>query len=183
MVDILNKPSQKQVELLKKNLDDPFLANLVVTVIKDLKNRERNLERLWCSMSRQMFHNFPAAIVYEMVAIALYEASDEQWFEKKYPNWVFKDTPPKLKMEMSEYTGIKNLLSTKLKITQVAKMYGLKVRGSKVICPFHIDTQPSLGLSDEKNVFHCFGCGIKGDIIKFVNLMENEKERSSNKSN
>ena len=41
--------------------------------------------------------------------------------------------------------------------------------GSKVVCPFHEDLAPSMGvLEDSKNkvqIFHCFGCGTKGTVI------------------
>ena len=32
-------------------------------------------------------------------------------------------------------------------------------------CPFHPDKSPSFGVSPEKNVFHCFGCGVGGSVI------------------
>lgn len=41
--------------------------------------------------------------------------------------------------------------------------------GSKVVCPFHDDIAPSMGvLEDSKRgvqVFNCFGCGAKGTVI------------------
>lgn len=45
-------------------------------------------------------------------------------------------------------------------------------KAHKGLCPFHEDKQPSLSVSAEKNVFYCFGCGAKGDAIKFVQLIE-----------
>jgi len=35
-------------------------------------------------------------------------------------------------------------------------------------CPFHKETNPSLAVNVKKNLFHCFGCGQKGDIIDYV---------------
>lgn len=40
-----------------------------------------------------------------------------------------------------------------------------------VICPFHEDTDPSMGLIKDKNdkqveIFHCFGCGASGDVVR-----------------
>lgn len=35
-------------------------------------------------------------------------------------------------------------------------------------CPFHEDTHPSLSVSPDKGVFHCFGCGAAGDSLAFV---------------
>jgi CHC2 zinc finger len=39
-------------------------------------------------------------------------------------------------------------------------------------CPFHDDTHPSLSVNEEKGLFHCFGCGESGDVIRFVELIE-----------
>lgn len=36
-----------------------------------------------------------------------------------------------------------------------------------VVCPLHGDTNPSLSVNLHHGGFHCFGCGEKGDLIKF----------------
>jgi len=66
-------------------------------------------------------------------------------------------------------------LKDKLKITDIAKKYGLKIRGKMAICPWHDDKSPSLSLSDEKGVFNCFGCNASGDLITFVRMLEDLK--------
>lgn len=40
-------------------------------------------------------------------------------------------------------------------------------------CPLHGERTPSLAVSPDKGVFHCFGCGRSGDVITFVREIEN----------
>jgi DNA primase len=40
----------------------------------------------------------------------------------------------------------------------------------KGLCPFHNEKTPSFHVNREKGFFHCFGCGVGGDVIKFVEL-------------
>jgi len=63
--------------------------------------------------------------------------------------------------------------------TAVLDFYGLApgrrgtaARSFKIACPFHDDTEPSLSIDPAKKRFHCFGCGIKGNILEFVAEME-----------
>ena len=37
----------------------------------------------------------------------------------------------------------------------------------KTRCPFHEDKTPSLSIKPDTGLFHCFGCGAKGDIFDF----------------
>lgn len=44
-----------------------------------------------------------------------------------------------------------------------------KVRGSfKALCPFHTEKTPSLSIDPARGLYHCFGCGVGGDIFTFV---------------
>jgi DNA primase len=50
----------------------------------------------------------------------------------------------------------------------------VKGRKTKLIsCIFHQERTPSLAITPSKNVFHCFGCHAKGDIITLVSLLKN----------
>lgn len=40
------------------------------------------------------------------------------------------------------------------------------------LCPFHGEQTPSFSVSQEKQIFHCFGCGAGGNAITFVMDME-----------
>jgi P4 family phage/plasmid primase-like protien len=41
------------------------------------------------------------------------------------------------------------------------------------LCPFHEEKTPSFKVSPSKNGFNCFGCGVSGDVIRFIQTMEN----------
>ncbi len=47
-------------------------------------------------------------------------------------------------------------------------------RGSSLVglCPFHDDTHPSLSVTPERGLFHCFACGAGGDVIRFVERLD-----------
>ena len=36
------------------------------------------------------------------------------------------------------------------------------------LCPFHKEKSPSFSVSDDKEFYHCFGCGAHGDVIRFM---------------
>ena len=42
----------------------------------------------------------------------------------------------------------------------------------KGLCPFHGEKTPSFHVNGEKGFFHCFGCGLGGDVFKFVELYD-----------
>lgn len=42
----------------------------------------------------------------------------------------------------------------------------------KACCPFHHEKTPSFFVSEQRQTFNCFGCGVKGDVVEFVKLYE-----------
>src|SRR6266480_4237500 len=60
-------------------------------------------------------------------------------------------------------------------ILQVVQEYvSLRKAGAnyKGLCPFHSEKSPSFQVNREKGFFHCFGCGVGGDVFKFLELQE-----------
>jgi DNA primase len=52
-------------------------------------------------------------------------------------------------------------------------------RDWKGLCPFHGEKTPSFYVVPEKKLFHCFGCGVSGDAIKFVMQSEGRSFREA----
>jgi DNA primase len=57
----------------------------------------------------------------------------------------------------------------------ISEFINLRKRGKNFIglCPFHNEKTPSFTVSEEKQIFHCFGCHNGGNVFKF--LMDYEK--------
>ena len=52
----------------------------------------------------------------------------------------------------------------------VGSYVSLRKRGKNYLghCPFHSEKDPSFTVSNEKQIFHCFGCGASGSVFDFV---------------
>ena len=60
-------------------------------------------------------------------------------------------------------------------VSLVSSYVHLKKSGSGYMacCPFHREKTPSFHVSGEKQLYHCFGCGVGGSVIQFVMAAEN----------
>jgi len=65
-------------------------------------------------------------------------------------------------------------IKEKLFIDVVLSHYNIKVNSNKhCLCPFHNDKKPSLRIYPETNTYHCFSCDKTGDVIQFIQDIEN----------
>jgi len=71
-----------------------------------------------------------------------------------------------LKEAVLKHADIVEVVKSFLPVTKKGKNYF-------AVCPFHDDTNPSLSISPEKQVFKCFVCGASGSAIAFVMKYKN----------
>jgi DNA primase len=69
--------------------------------------------------------------------------------------------PPQFLDEVRARVRLSDIVSRTVKLTR----RGREFTG---LCPFHNEKTPSFTVSDDKNFYHCFGCGSHGDVIGFV---------------
>ncbi len=59
-------------------------------------------------------------------------------------------------------------------VSLISEYVALKKRGRNYVarCPFHTEKTPSFNVSEEKQIFMCFGCGLGGDVFRFIMQIE-----------
>ncbi len=59
-------------------------------------------------------------------------------------------------------------------VSVVSEYVALKKRGRNHVarCPFHTEKTPSFNVNEERQIFMCFGCGMGGDVFKFIMQVE-----------
>ncbi|MBQ2613761.1 MAG: DNA primase [Clostridia bacterium] len=68
--------------------------------------------------------------------------------------------------EVTQRNDIVEVISEYAKLKRVGSRYA-------ALCPLHNDKKsPSLSISPDKQLFHCFGCGAGGNVIHFIMAME-----------
>jgi len=70
---------------------------------------------------------------------------------------------------------IDEILNTANIVDVISGYISLRKRGKNFIglCPFHQEKTPSFTVSDEKQIYHCFGCHAGGNIFKFLMEFKN----------
>ena len=62
-------------------------------------------------------------------------------------------------------TNIVDIVGEYVKLTKAGNSF-------KACCPFHQEKTPSFNVNEEKQFYHCFGCGVGGDVFSFVMEIE-----------
>ncbi|GMB10885.1 MAG: DNA primase [Candidatus Improbicoccus devescovinae] len=76
---------------------------------------------------------------------------------------------------MVNYDELLSKIKEKNNIQDVISSYvNLKQKGKNLValCPFHAEKTPSFYVYLETESFYCFGCGVGGDVVSFIRLME-----------
>ncbi len=73
---------------------------------------------------------------------------------------------PRFLDELRNRLTLSEIIGRRIKVTRMG-------RESKACCPFHSEKTPSFTINDDKQFYHCFGCGAHGDIIGFVMQHDN----------
>src|SRR3989338_3932464 len=74
--------------------------------------------------------------------------------------------PEQVLDEIQNKVDIVEIISSYLPLKKAGRNY-------KGLCPFHNEKTPSFMVSQDKQIYHCFGCGAGGNIFGF--LMRHER--------
>jgi DNA primase len=69
--------------------------------------------------------------------------------------------PPAFLDELRFRVPLAQVVGRKVKLTRAGREW-------KGCCPFHTEKTPSFYINEDKQFYHCFGCGAHGDVIRFL---------------
>lgn len=74
--------------------------------------------------------------------------------------------PPRFMDELRSRLRLSEIIGRRTRVIRAGREY-------KACCPFHKEKTPSFTINDDKQFYHCFGCGEHGDVIDFVMKHDN----------
>ncbi len=74
--------------------------------------------------------------------------------------------PPRFLDDLRARVTLSDVVRKKVRLTRAGREY-------KGCCPFHNEKTPSFYVNDDKQFYHCFGCGAHGSAIDFTMQAEN----------
>ncbi|HPF79020.1 MAG TPA: DNA primase, partial [Alphaproteobacteria bacterium] len=69
--------------------------------------------------------------------------------------------PPRFMEELRSRLTLSDIIGRTVRLTRAGREH-------KGCCPFHNEKTPSFTVNDDKQFYHCFGCGAHGDVIGFT---------------
>lgn len=73
---------------------------------------------------------------------------------------------PRFIQDLRDRLALSEVIGSRIKLTRAGREF-------KACCPFHSEKSPSFYINDDKQFFHCFGCGAHGDVLGFVMRHDN----------
>lgn len=135
-----------------------------VCILEVIRNPPKvNFQKNFYRECRNAVLNFSFPVSLNILLQAHSDIADEVYIDFKIPDFKKK----KIDYEQIKVRGVV--------ISDILKKFNIKFKKNIAVCPFHEDKNPSLSFSDEKGVFHCFGCGAKGDIITLYTKLKELK--------
>lgn len=74
--------------------------------------------------------------------------------------------PSRFMDEIRNRLTLSDIIGRRISVTRAGREF-------KACCPFHKEKTPSFTINDDKQFYHCFGCGAHGDVIGFVMQHDN----------
>ena len=153
----LKKREEKEIEIIEsflpKQIKADELEQIILSSIKELDCESlKDLGKLISSLKE----NYPGQI-------DMREVAD---LAKKILNEKKNISVDEILIEFNNKSRLSDLISKYVQLTP---------RGSSFIgkCPFHNEKTPSFNVSDDKGLFHCFGCKVGGNAITFLTKYKN----------